>query len=263
MRFVLENKPKLEAFVALFQLLKNWSSRISMVFQTERLYIQCMDSSHICLAEIDIKDNWFTEYECPSENNNISVDVVEFATLLNYALKHEKLEVKFEEEQNPDKIYINFLNNVENKGTFDHFFELNLIDSDDDNLSIPQVEYDVDFTIDAKQMVELFTELNTFGTDLHITCTEKVFELNTSGDSTKLKIHITIDDLDEYAIGEGDEVQVSYSLGHLRKMCLSMKLSSKINISISNELPMRLLYDLGNDSKVSLYIAPKIVDDDA
>ena len=261
MRFIIENKAKLEAFVAIFQLLKNWSSRISMVFQKERLYIQCMDSSHICLAEIDIKDNWFSEYECPSENNNISVNVVEFATLLNYALKHEKLELKFEEEENPDNIYINFLNNVENKGTFDHFFELKLVDSDDDNLSIPKVEYDVDFTIDAKQMVDLFSELNTFGTDLHINCNEKVFELNTSGDSTKLKINITIDDLDEYAIGEGDEIDMSFSLNHLRKMCLSMKLSPKINISISNELPMCLMYDLGNDSKVYLYIAPKISDD--
>ena len=43
MRLTIDNKSKQEVFVAIFQLLKNWSSYINMHFETDRLYIQSMD----------------------------------------------------------------------------------------------------------------------------------------------------------------------------------------------------------------------------
>lgn len=259
MRLTIENKSKLEIFVSIFQLLKNWSSHINMNFEKDRLYIQSMDKSHICLADIEIKDKWFSVYDC-SINNKISVDSVHFSILMNYALKHDKLELKYEDENSVDKLFINFLNEKEHKGSFDHFFELNLIDVDEENLGIPDVEYDVEFSIESKKLVELLSELNTFGQDLNIKCSESVIELNANGDSTKLKVNIPVNDLDEYAIAEGEVIDISFSLSHLCKMCLSMKLCSIINLGLSGEYPMSLMYNLGDDSKVSFYIAPKISD---
>ena len=68
MRLTIENKSKLEVFVAIFQLLKNWSSHINMNFEEDKLYIQSMDKTHICLADIEIKNNWFSFYDCPNKN---------------------------------------------------------------------------------------------------------------------------------------------------------------------------------------------------
>ena len=76
----------------------------------------------------------------------------------------------------------------------------------------------------------------------------------------QLKVNIPVDDLDEYAIAEGEEVSISFSLSHLCKMCLSMKMSSTINVAISGEYPMSLMYNLGDESKVSFFIAPKVSD---
>lgn len=260
MHLIIENKSKLEVFVALFQILKNWNSHINIHFEQDRLYIQSMDQSHICFADIEIKHNWFSMYNCLN-SNKISVDASQMATLMNYALKHDKLEMKYEEEYSVDKIYVNFLNEKESKGEFNHFFELNLIDVEEESLGIPQLDYDVEFTIETKKMVEVISELNTFGSDLHIKCTESVIELNANGDSTKLKVNIPVDDLEEYAISEGEEIGLSFSLKHLSKLCLSMKISSIVIVSISNELPMSLLYNLGDDSKVSFYVSPKIATD--
>ena len=259
MHLTIENKSKLEVFVAIFQLLKNWSSHINMHFENDKLYIQSMEKSHICLADIEIKDKWFSVFDC-SKNNKISVDSTHFAILMNYALKHDKIELKYEDEHDVDKLYINFLNGKENKGAFDHFFELNLIDTDEDNLGIPEVDYDVEFTIESKKLVDVLGELNTFGQNLNIKCSESVIELNANGDTTKLKVNIPVDDLDEYAIAEGEEIDISFSLSHLCKMCLSMKMSSTINVAISGEYPMALIYNLGDESKVSFFIAPKVSD---
>lgn len=259
MFLTIENKAKQEIFVALFHLLKNWSSHINMRFEKERLYIQCMDKSHICLADIQIKDKWFSKYNC-NNNTQISVDSYHFAIIINYALKHEIIEIKFDECSNPDKLYINFLNEKENKSAFDHFFELDLIDIDEDNLGIPDVDYVVDFTIESKKFVDVLSELNTFGSILNIKCNENILELNSSGESAKIKVNIPIDELNEFAIEEDGNLDISFSLNHLCKMCTSTKLGSKIDVSLSVEYPMSLKYNLGDDSNVSFYIAPKVVD---
>lgn len=257
MRVIIENKSKLETFVGIFQLLKNWSSHINMQFENDKLYIQSIDKSHICFANIEIKNKWFSEFDC-SMNHKISVDSSHLAILMSYALKHNKLELKFEEES--DKLCINFLSSKENKGGFEHFFELNLIDVNEYSLEIPSVDYDVEFTIPSKKLVDVLLELNTFGSDLNIKCSETLVELNANGDFTKLKVNIPIDDLDEYVINEGEDINISFSLSHLSKMCTSMKLSSTINVALSRENPMLLKYNLGDDSNVSFFIAPKISD---
>jgi proliferating cell nuclear antigen PCNA len=150
------------------------------------------------------------------------------------------------------------LNGKENKDAFDHFFELNLVDVEEEGLGIPSVDYDVEFTIESKKFVDVLSELNTFGQNLSINCNETIIELSANSDSTKLKINIPVDDLDEYAIAEEEEISVAFSLNHLCKMCTSNKLSQKINVSLSNEYPMLLVYNLGDDSKVTFYIAPKV-----
>ncbi len=259
MYLTIENKQKLETFVSIFQLLKNWSSHINMNFENTRLHIQLMDKSHVCLSDITIKDKWFSAFDC-SKSNKISVDSTHFSILMNYALKHDKLELKYDDEINTDKLYINFLNGKENKGVFDHFFELNLIDVDEDNLEIPEVDYDVEFKIETKKFVEVLSELNTIGQNLNITCSESEVKLNATGDTTKLNINIPVENLEEYAIAEDEIIDISFSLSHLCKMCVSIKISSTINISMSREYPMSLLYDLGDDSNILFFIAPKISD---
>ena len=40
-------------------------------------------------------------------------------------------------------------------------------------------------------------------------------------------------------------------------MCITNKLSSEIQFSISKEFPMKINYDLGDNSIIEFYIAPK------
>jgi proliferating cell nuclear antigen len=284
MRLTIENKSKMEMFVALFQLLKNWGSCLNLHFEKTRLYIQSMDKSHICLSSIHISSNWFSHYEIDNPSN-ISLDSTNFAIMMNYALKHSKMEIKFEDDSDPDTIFINLSSSngsniisssdvvepakkgkpkvtklKEDHNKFDHFFELGLIEVEQDTLNIPDVDYDVDFTMKSDNFSELISELMVFGSNLNIMCNEQVLEFNASGDAGKLKVNIPIDDLNEYAIAEGETLDISYSLTHLGKMCLSTKLGQYVSLSISTEYPMAIKYDLGDNSSVAFYIAPKIAD---
>jgi proliferating cell nuclear antigen PCNA len=263
MKLSIENKPKLEMFVALFQLLKNWSTQLNLQFEPDQLYIQTMDKSHICLSNIVIKASWFSEYFV-EEATSISVDTGSFATMMNYAVKHNKVDIIFNDV---DKLFINLTSGTATASTagiastnFDHFFELPLMDVEQENLSIPAVDYDVEFSMDSKKFSDLISELMVFGSNLNIVCTEEVLEFNSSGDTGKLKVNIPIDSLNEFAISEGEKLDISYSLAHIGKMCLSTKLGGEIGVGISAEYPMSLKYSLGEESTVAFFVAPKIAD---
>lgn len=259
MKLSIENKSKLEMFVALFQLLKNWSSQLNLQFEPDQLYIQTMDKSHICLSNIVIKAAWFSEYFV-EEATNIAVDTGSFATMMNYAVKHNKVDIIFNQA---DKLFINLLSSTSETSSstnFDHFFELPLMDVEQENLSIPTVDYDVEFSMDSKKFSDLISELMVFGPNLNIVCTEDLLEFNSSGDTGKLKVNIPIDSLNEFAISEGEKLDISYSLAHIGKMCLSSKLSGEIGVGISAEYPMSLKYSLGEQSSVAFFVAPKIAE---
>lgn len=271
MRLKIENKGKLEIFVALFQLLKNWSGHITMFFEKDRFYIQSMDKSHVCLANIDIKSTWFSEYTCAS-TTKITVDANQFCILMNYSAKHDIVEFSFQQDKTQDKLFITCLNEKdkitstgkskekEKKSTFNHFFELSLIDVEEDTLHIPTVDYEVEWNIESKRLVEVLDELNNFGSDLHITCNENNIDLFASGEAAKLTVTIPTNELNEYAIAEGEEFNLSFSLNHICKMCATNKLSQTIDVLLSNEYPMVFKYSLGEDSVAVFYVAPKITE---
>jgi hypothetical protein len=102
--------------------------------------------------------------------------------------------------------------------------------------------------------------LLVFGQDLHVVCNEDNLQFTSNGDSGQLKVEIPTEELTEYAINEGETIDISYSLSHLCKMCSSVKLTPNIIIGISEEYPMLLKYDLGNSSDLKFYIAPKVSD---
>jgi proliferating cell nuclear antigen PCNA len=231
-----------------------------------------MDKSHVCLCEITISNTWFNTYSYSVVNEKsmytVTVDSNQFALLLNYGSKHDIIELIYDQTVNDDKLHIHFLKNktqiidkVKEKNlSFDHFFELVLVDVDQDQLGIPTVDYDAEICMDTKKFVELLVELNSIGTDLFFHCRENIVELQSSSEYTKLMISIDVNELHEYSITEEENIEVSFSLSHLTRMCASVKLSPTIFVGISKEYPMLLKYDLGDNSHASFYAAPKIID---
>ena len=82
MKIQISDKKKKEAFVSLFQILKNCSSLITTKINSESLHIQGMDKSHICLFEVNIHKDWFDEY-IVDESSVVSFDTNIFHLILN------------------------------------------------------------------------------------------------------------------------------------------------------------------------------------
>lgn len=258
MKVTISNKNKKDLFVALFQILKGCTSIVRVIFQEDKMYIQGMDKSHICLFEVNIQKKWFDEYIL-DESSVMSFDTNIFHLIISTKQESHNI-IIHSTGSDSDNINIDLVSQEHTKGEFDKHFKIPLADYEYDEMNIPVVDYDAEFSISSKKICEITSQMLSFGTDLNIKCSEERIDLVTDGIVGEMLVNIPIDDLNEYSIVEDEVIDLKYNLNYIAKMCLTNKLSSEVVFCISANYPMKINYDLGDDSSILFYIAPKISD---
>jgi len=263
MKIVITDKSKKDIFVTIFKCLSNFTNAIHVVFYPTHIYLQGMDKAHVCLYDIKVDATWFSQYEfasessdAPSDVNTISLNPVTLYNVLSITQDHQTMTIHYSGD--PDKLNIDFVNELQLKGEFSKYFEIPLIEVDMQMLDIPQVDYDAEFSVSSKKMHEITTQLSLFGETMNIFCSEEMLNISATGDSGKMMINIPIDDLNSFSINEGQEFVLNYSLNYVHKMCVTNKLAHEITFGVSETFPMKISYDIGDASSVSFYLAPKI-----
>lgn len=258
MKVTISNKNKKDLFVALFQILKGCTSIVRVIFQEDKMYIQGMDKSHICLFEVNIQKKWFDEYIL-DESSVMSFDTNIFHLIISTKQESHNI-IIHSTGSDSDNINIDLVSQEHTKGEFDKHFKIPLADYEYDEMNIPVVDYDAEFSISSKKICEITSQMLSFGTDLNIKCSEERIDLITDGIVGEMLVNIPIDDLNEYSIVKDEVIDLKYNLNYIAKMCLTNKLSSEVVFCISANYPMKINYDLGDDSSILFYIAPKISD---
>jgi len=261
MKVTITDKKKKEMFISLFNVLKNCSSLINLTFEFELIHIQGMDKSHICLFDVKINKNWFSSYEL-SENIKICFDSCFFNSIISTKSDTQDLTM-YLSDNDQDILHIVFDSKQKEtkKSEFKKTFKMNLVEYEYEEMNIPVVDYDAEFSLSSKLISDIFTQLNNFGNDILIKCSQEDISLTTNGATGEMKVDIPIDDLNSYSIIEDEEITLTYSLAYINKMCITNKLSNDVNFSLSNECPMKISYSLGEDSSLVFFIAPKMNDE--
>ena len=258
MRIQITDKKKKDIFVSVFQVLKNCSSLICVMFETELVHIQGMDKSHVCLFDVKLNKNWFTKYDI-IDSTKICFDSNVFHSIISTKSENQDLIIKMNSDEK-DVLYVNFESIEAKKGDFKKSFKMPLAEYEYEEMNIPTVDYDADFSLLSKQITDMFSQLNNFGNDIIINCSETSISLTTNGITGEMRVDIPIDDLSSYSIVEGEDITLTYSLAYINKMCITNKLSADVELSLSNECPMKISYDLGDDSSMIFFMAPKLND---
>jgi proliferating cell nuclear antigen len=160
----------------------------------------------------------------------------------------DQLEIKFESEGDTKK------------KDFKKSFKMPLIEYEYEEMNIPTPDYDAEFSFSSKQISDIFSQLNNFSDDIIMQCSENDVNLSANGANGEMKVEIPIDELTSFSIVEGEIITLTYSLAYINKMCITNKLSTDIDFSLSNECPLKINYDLGDDSNLVFFIAPKMND---
>ena len=262
MKIILIEKTKKDKLLSLFQLIKLSSQAIHFYFQESRLFIQGMNSSHSSLFEIYLNYDWFDYIE--KDIVSFTIDSSIFYSILSISSENQFLLYN-------DKLFISYINNKEiinylpsylftESTHYNKYFEIVLIDIEHDIIKIPLLEYDAEMTICPKIWNELLTQLSLFADRIKIKCNEEMIELKSIGEQGEMKIDISIDNIQEYSITEGEEMEMTFHLNLLSKLTLTTKLTNSLSISFKKEYPLQLKYVF--DNNVLVFYISFMIDND-
>lgn len=257
LQFTISDKKKKDLFISIFQVLKNCASQLNLILNKNTFHIQGMDKSHVCLFDLSLSLEWFDSYQV-NNLHKLCVDSNIFYSMISTKSDDQSLNIKLISD---DTLSIELVNNGTKNSDYNKYFILQLLDFDYDTMVIPDKEYDVEFTLPSKKITDIISQLCNFGDTININCSIDCVDFKTNGDSGEMRVNIPADDLISYAVVENEQISLNYSLLYISKMCISNKLSTDIEFSLSNDCPMKIKYDLGNDSILTFYIAPKLSDD--
>jgi proliferating cell nuclear antigen PCNA len=262
MELNITDKHKKALFTYLFQTLKHCTNTVNVHFNSNHIHIQGLDASHICMFNVNIQQSWFDTYTVLNPAH-ISFDTHTFHTIISSCQDSNNIYIRYDETIDSDYLHIDLLSPVNSNASireFNKYFKLPLSDYEYEYMNTPKIEYDAEFAINSKSICEIISQMMIFGSDINVKCSEEQIHLITNGITGDMMVNIPIDDLSAYSVVEGDIIDLKYSLSSIHKMCLTNKLSSEIMFYISNDYPMKIEYDLGNNSNLVFYVAPKISD---
>ena len=261
---ILPISPKTDIFTCIFQNVRSFTEHISVVFRHNGIYFQTMDSSRISIIELTLPNTWFDSYTFTSKSDivlGISCNIL--FKILNAREKQQTIHFVYDSN---DVLEIHF-NQVQpgsgdGKSVFDKHFQCPLLDLEAETLQIPDIEYAAEFTLPSSTFSTLINQLKNFGDSLDMECTESRIGLTaTSLECGTMSVEVPIDDLDSFAINEGEQLRMSFSLASLHNICMFNKVTKEIMIRLCSNYPLSVIFPITEeDAHLKIYLAPKITD---
>ena len=148
MKFTIEDSKKAAKFDVLFGNLPGLTDLVKIYIKEEGLYIQGMDSSHVCLFDGILAVKWFTTYEREYDDpEHISVPARIFQRVLSTYRPDQNIEISIDGDDS--KLMMDF---KDGEKTCDKYFELPLVDDGSDLMNIPTEDSEIDMVITSKKL---------------------------------------------------------------------------------------------------------------
>lgn len=261
MKLILSNPDKISKFAVIFQNLKAFSDHVVLYLGVDGLYMQGMESSHCSCFESRLTWEWFDDFEYDKEHDATSLGVNTHVLQRVLGTRRDGQTIELAADSNGDTLEISFIGNNETN-TLDKYFELPLMEIEQQLLELGNTESEVDLVMPSKKFCELISQLQIFDDKLSLTFTEDKVTFLSSGSEGSMKVNVSFDDVVEYAVAEDTTLKQSYSLKFISMMCLFSKLNEEFVMAFSENRPMEGRFKLEGGSYVTFCLAPRVDDNE-
>jgi proliferating cell nuclear antigen PCNA len=247
----------------MFQNLKVFSDKVNILFDENGVSLQMMDTARVSIFEMRIPAKWFDKYAV-SAPVVLGISTTILFKILNARDKQQRICLEYE-SADKDSLSLYFESEKKDAKVFDKQFQVPLIDMDVETMDIPAIDYSAEFSLSSATFASLITQLKMFGETLEIQCCEDDIVLfSHSVDNGKMSVQIRNEDLTEFSIVEGEQLNLSFSLNYLHNFCTYNKIAREIAIKLAPEYPLRMDYVFGESETapyIRYYLAPKMSDE--
>jgi proliferating cell nuclear antigen len=222
---------------------------------------QAMDSSHVCLCSVLMRNDAFEPYRC-DRNLTLGMNCGTMSKILKCAGNDESITLR--SEDNADSV--TFVYEKPNQERISKF-EMKVMDIESEHLGIPEQDYDAVISLPSSEFTRICRDLSQFGDTVTIACTKDGIRFSCEGDTGKGSITLRQNkasedkDDDDVTIELNEAVTQTYAMRFLILFSKGQSLSKRVKLSICNDVPLVAEYKMGDMGYIRYFLAPKIDDD--
>jgi len=257
---------------------------------------QGMDSSHVSLVSLQLTESGFEQYRCDSDQC-LGIQFAALSKILKCMTPKDSLSIQAQS----DGDVVNFIFESMDQKRYSNF-ELKLNDIDQEQLGIPETEYETIIEMPSAEFQRICRDLAAIGDTVTISATKQGVKFSVNGDigsgdmtikgmmtnnkGSKIKKdpdetqmeedededmgapHGNVDDdMDDgdnaVKINLTDSVQQTFSLRYLNNFTKATGLSDKVILRMGTEVPLEVEYKIGDENFGNLrYYLAPKIDDD-
>jgi len=222
--------------------------------------LQAMDGCHVSLVQLLLRSDGFEKYRC-DRNLAMGIPMTNFAKLLSCAGNDDTITLKAEDSG--DSLEMLFESEGGDKVSN---YDLKLMDIDCEQLGIPDQEYSCTIKMPSSEFSSICRDLKQISDCVIITCTKDGVQFSAKGDmgsgTIKLSQNLNVDKEDEQvSIEMNDPVQLVFAVKYLVRFTKATPLSSTVTLSMSNNVPLVVEYQIEDMGHIKYFLAPKIDDE--
>jgi proliferating cell nuclear antigen len=220
--------------------------------------LQAMDSSHVSLVSLLLRQDGFSHYRC-DKSMNLGINIGSMSKIFKCAANDDSVTIRADDGGDN----VTFLFESKNKLAE---FELKQMQIDAEILGIPDTEYKATIKMPAAEFQRICRDLTILGDTVLISATKEGVKFSVSDKIGSANITCKqsedVDGDEATTIELQEAVSLTFALRYLNWFTRATPLAGQVTLSMSKDVPLVVEYRVGDDmGHIRYYLAPKIEDE--
>merc|ERR1712166_246966 len=222
------------------------------------LQVQSMDSSHVALVSLMLRESAFAEFKC-DRPTSLGMNVDSLSKILKMCGPNDSLKLRWQNEADVISFQCE-------SGDDDRIsdFELKLMQIESEHMEIPEQQYKVVVKMPSGEFQKICRDLKEFGETMQIRASKEGITFSVAGDigtgNVLLKPREGDKPEDRVSVTVHEPVVATFALRYLHNFAKAAPLCGSVELGLGPDSPLSVKYDLdkADFGHLQFYLAPKI-----
>merc|ERR1711963_258251 len=221
------------------------------------LQVQSMDSSHVALVSLLLRESAFAEFKC-DRPVSLGMNIDSLVKILKMTGPNDSLKICHQS----DSDVVNF----QCEGSDDRIadFDLKLMQIESEHMEIPEQHYKVVAKMPSSEFQRICRDLKEFGETMQVKATKEGITFSVAGDigvgNVMLKPREAEKPEDKVVLTVHENVTATFALRYLVNFAKAAPLCGAVELGLGPDAPLLVKYDVERpeNGHLQFYLAPKI-----
>jgi proliferating cell nuclear antigen len=222
------------------------------------LQVQSMDSSHVALVSLLLRESAFSDFKC-ERPTSLGMNVDSLAKILKMCGPNDSLKLRW-------RAGADIVSFQCESGDDDRIadFDLKLMQIESEHMEIPEQHYKVSARLPSAEFQKICRDLKEFGETMQVKASKEGITFSVHGDvgsgNVMLKPREADKPEDKVALTIHEPVTATFALRYLVNFAKAAPLCGSVELGLGPDAPLLVKYELekNENGHMQFYLAPKI-----